>query len=287
MLAEQGSARRKLALVSWDGPGQPAILGKITVDATEALAYLDDLRARTGVRATLTHLVAKAVLEAIAGVPRLNTRLVLGRFLPNPDPSVSVLVALSGGADLARFKIDGGTTRSVEEIALACERRVSALRSGADRAHQAGSGVIKVLPAWLLGPVIRALGYLAGAMGIPVPPAGLEPMPFGSCIISNVGVFGVEEAFIPLMHWSHVPVYVCVGAVRDLPAAVDGEVCVRPQMVVTATIDHRYVDGAQAARFAGIIKAVLDDPWRWDAARPGRADARAAATRRLPAPAGR
>ena len=62
------------------------------------------------------------------------------------------------------------------------------------------------------------------------------------------------------MPLARVPLYVCVGAVNDAALAVDGQVVVRPQVVITATADHRLVDGAHAARLARHVRVALADP---------------------------
>jgi pyruvate dehydrogenase E2 component (dihydrolipoamide acetyltransferase) len=64
---------------------------------------------------------------------------------------------------------------------------------------------------------------------------------------------------------ARVPLYVCVGAVSDAPMAIDGEVVVRPRVVMTATADHRLVDGAHAAQLARLVRAMLADPESIDA----------------------
>jgi hypothetical protein len=38
-------------------------------------------------------------------------------------------------------------------------------------------------------------GWLAGSLGVDVPPLGVESFPFGSAIITSVGMFGIEEAY--------------------------------------------------------------------------------------------
>jgi pyruvate dehydrogenase E2 component (dihydrolipoamide acetyltransferase) len=58
-----------------------------------------------------------------------------------------------------------------------------------------------------------------------------------------------------------VPLYVAVGAIRDVPAAWEGRVALRPQVVITATLDHRFVDGAQAAQLARVMRARFANPW--------------------------
>ncbi len=42
--------------------------------------------------------------------------------------------------------------------------------------------------------------------------------------------------------------------------AVDGQVVVRPQLVLTATADHWLVDGAHAAALARVVRTALADP---------------------------
>ena len=86
------STRRKLAIATWSAPREGNIYGKLTVDATHALAYLDKVRAETGEKVTITHFVGKVVA---AGVRRPGaqtdelTIFVLHRtgmdeFLPKP-----------------------------------------------------------------------------------------------------------------------------------------------------------------------------------------------------------
>ena len=49
-------------------------------------------------------------------------------------------------------------------------------------------------------------------------------------------------------------------AIEDRPVAVDGRVEVRPILPVTATIDHRFVDGWHIARAMKIFRAYLHSP---------------------------
>ena len=57
-----------------------------------------------------------------------------------------------------------------------------------------------------------------------------------------------------------MPLYPAVGAVHDAAAAVDGESSCRPELVLTATADHRLVDGAHAGRVAAGLRGYLADP---------------------------
>ena len=46
------------------------------------------------------------------------------------------------------------------------------------------------------------------------------------------------------------------------PAVVDGEIAIRPIMMVALTYDHRIVDGAEAVQFLVKIKELIEDPER-------------------------
>jgi len=103
------------------------------------------------------------------------------------------------------------------------------------------------------------LASFASALGFPA--MGLESFPFGSAIITNVGSFGLEEAYAPPTPFARVPVLILVGAVKDHPAVVDGQVVVRPIVTITATIDHRFIDGAELATLAKIVRQGIEQPW--------------------------
>ena len=51
-----------------------------------------------------------------------------------------------------------------------------------------------------------------------------------------------------------------VGAMTDKPVAVDGRVEVRPVLPITATIDHRFVDGWHIGRAMKTFRAYLEAP---------------------------
>jgi len=89
---------------------------------------------------------------------------------------------------------------------------------------------------------------------------GLPRQPFGSVMVSSVGMFGIQHAYAPLSPYYRIPFLVLVGEVAEKPAVVDGKVVPRPLLTVSATMDHRYVDGFHAARLARSTRAYLEDP---------------------------
>jgi pyruvate dehydrogenase E2 component (dihydrolipoamide acetyltransferase) len=80
----------------------------------------------------------------------------------------------------------------------------------------------------------------------------------GTFTISNLGMFRVEQ-FTAVLNPPQAAI-VAVGATEEKPVAVDGEVVVRPMLTLTATFDHRAVDGAPAANFLQTAKELLEEP---------------------------
>ena len=80
----------------------------------------------------------------------------------------------------------------------------------------------------------------------------------GTFTISNLGMFQVER-FTAVLNPPQAAI-VAVGAIEERAVPVDGEIAVRPMMTLTATFDHRAVDGAPAAGFLQTVKELLEEP---------------------------
>ncbi|HUZ15492.1 MAG TPA: dihydrolipoamide acetyltransferase family protein [Gaiellaceae bacterium] len=80
----------------------------------------------------------------------------------------------------------------------------------------------------------------------------------GTFTISNLGMYAVES-FTAVLNPPQAAI-VAVGATEDRVVPVDGELAVRPMLTLTATFDHRAVDGAPAAAFLQTLAESLEDP---------------------------
>ncbi len=258
------TVRRKLAIASWRSPREPNMYGKLELEATEALRYLEDVRERTGERVTLTHLVARATGAALAAEPTLNGRIRFGRYLPNDRVSLAFLVTMPDGSDLARARVDDIDRKDVATIARELRERTERLRTGTDEDWEKSKQLLRTFPSWVIRPIVWFTGWLTASLGVGAKPLGLEKQPFGSGIVTSIGMLGLDEAYAPPTPFARVPLYVLIGAVRPRPWVVDGEVVVRPVLTITATVDHRFIDGFQAATLAQEVHRVFEDPWSLD-----------------------
>lgn len=257
------TVRRKLAIATWSAPSEGNIYGKLVLDATDVLAYIAWLRETTGEKVTVTHVVGKAVAMALRASPGLNGRIRLGTFVPHETVDVTFLVALEGGNNLAKAKVERYDEKSVDQAARELRELAERLHAGKDDTFKKSMGPVKMLPTWILRYVVAISGYLTAIWGVKVPALGLEAFPFGSAIVTNVGVFGLDEGFAPPTPFAHVPVYVLMGAVKKAPWVNDaGELEVREQLTLTATLDHRFLDGAQGGTLAKTVREVFANPWQ-------------------------
>ncbi len=82
----------------------------------------------------------------------------------------------------------------------------------------------------------------------------------GVFTVTNFGAIGGEYAD-PIVNVPETAT-LSVGALRERPVAADGEVTAEPTLTLSLAIDHRVLDGADAARFINTLKAYLADPTR-------------------------
>jgi pyruvate dehydrogenase E2 component (dihydrolipoamide acetyltransferase) len=256
------SGRRRLAIASFRASRDGRIYTRLTIDATPVLDYIERARARTGVQVTLTHVVAAALARAIHDVPEVRARVVLGRPLPLANCAISFTVDVDGGADLAPVRVDHADRKTPAEIAAIVRPAVERVRSGADQAHDRGATWVRRLPWWGLRAGLAVAGFVFSGLGRPA--FGQSAFPLGAALVSNVGPLGLDEAFLAPLPMARVPLYLAVGAVRDAAMVVDGELAVRPQVVLVATGDHRLIDGAHAGQVVVILRDLLAHPDRLD-----------------------
>ncbi|MFC4854977.1 dihydrolipoamide acetyltransferase family protein [Actinophytocola glycyrrhizae] len=80
----------------------------------------------------------------------------------------------------------------------------------------------------------------------------------GTITITNVGVFGVDTG-TPIINPGESAI-LALGAIKDMPWVVDGEIRVRKVCQLSLSFDHRVVDGQQGSQFLADVGAVMADP---------------------------
>lgn len=262
---------RRVAAAIWGQPNDPQIYGDFEVDATALIAFIEQARRTTGVRVTVTHVVGKAIAHGLGENPDLNARLHRGRFIPRESVDIFFVASVAGGNEVSGIKVVGADRKSVVEIAEELVRRVERVRSG-DAGDVGGSaGLIDRLPLWILGPALRFVTWLTTDRNADLRRLGLPRQAFGSAMVTSVGMFGVQKAYAPMAPLYRIPILALVSEVTLRPVVIEHEIVARPILTVTATLDHRYLDGSHAARLARSVRAYLENPAAFESLSPAEA----------------
>lgn len=80
----------------------------------------------------------------------------------------------------------------------------------------------------------------------------------GSFTLSNLGMFGVSE-FKGILNPPQAGI-LCVGGIEDRPVIKQGHVVAGKIMTLSLSLDHRVVDGADAAKFIKALQKLLENP---------------------------
>ncbi|KAI6124585.1 hypothetical protein EDD16DRAFT_1562637 [Pisolithus croceorrhizus] len=123
-------------------------------------------------------------------------------------------------------------------------------------------------PKGLVTPVVRnaeSMGFLQiekeiAALGKKAKDGklSLEDMTGGTFTISNGGVFGSLFG-TPIIN---LPQSAVLGmhTIKERPVVVNGQIVIRPIMIVALTYDHRLLDGRDAVTFLVKVKEYIEDP---------------------------
>lgn len=255
---------RKLARATWRAPADPQFYGELDLDAGALVDYLEGERARTGERITITHVVGKALAYALMSVPQANTRIAHGRILPRDSVDIFFIVSYEEGAELTGVKISEADRKSTAMIARELADHVAGINRGEDPQLGRGKKMMSLLPVPLLRAALRVAAWLTSDLHVDLRTLGMPRDAFGSAMVTSVGMWGVSRALSPLAPYYKVPVLLLVGAVTDRPVVQGSKIVVRPMLTLTATFDHRYLDGSHAARLAEAVRRFCASPQSYD-----------------------
>jgi pyruvate dehydrogenase E2 component (dihydrolipoamide acetyltransferase) len=270
---------RRFALAFWKPPSDGTIYGTLFVDATNFLALAKKVEAEHGVKLTPGHLIGKGLALGMRAAPSFNSKVIWGTIYQKETVDMYFQVDVEGGKDLSGVLIERADEKSIIEIAKELQEKAKSLRSGKDQRYEkTQKGFFAKLPPWIINRVLRFLCFLDFNLGLPLTfLPGVYRDPFGTCMCTNVGPFGIDIAYAPLIPVTRVGVIALVGRITDEPMVVNGKVEVRPRLTGSATFDHRLGNGAEIGKLVRTARAFYENP-HTDPSPPGSPPAPMAAT---------
>ena len=258
------SSFRRIAIGTWRTAYDPSVYGTLELRADAMLGYLEAFRARTGKRLTLSHVMAKAVALMLAEMPDANAILRWNRIYLREDIGVFFQVAMederTGEVDLSGATVFDAHRKTLLEIVEEFEAKVGTVRRREDKNLEGTRSIFQRIPFSLLNFALDTIGWLSFTLNLDLRWAGIPKDPFGSAMVTNIGSLGLEEAYVPLVPYSRVPLLIALGAVKDEAVVENGEIVVGKVLRAFATFDHRVLDGVHAARMSKTLRRVFADP---------------------------
>jgi pyruvate/2-oxoglutarate dehydrogenase complex dihydrolipoamide acyltransferase (E2) component len=259
---EKQTAFRRMAAAMWVSPNDSQIYGNAEIEMTAALHYL---RTFSGdAKPTVTHLIAKALAVAIAKHPEINARVRFwGKLERRKTVDLFLQVTSDDGRDLSGHRIASADQVSLADLAKDLKQAAQRIRKNEDPKFKKSKGMLSKLPWWFLRTFLKIGALLTNELNLDLSGSGMPRDPFGSAMVTSLGMFGVDEAYAPLTPIAKCMMILLVPAVREKAVVENGQVVVRPMLKLCATFDHRVVDGVSAAKLCITLRELLAEPQKY------------------------
>lgn len=259
------SSFRRIAAVAWPPPRDPTIYGSVLVRAEPLQRWLDQKREETGEKLTITHAVARAVALVLAKHPDINGYVRGSRLVLRRDVDVFLQVAVENAERIGSSDLSGVMVRQADQKAIgtiAAELRAGAtrIREGKDKDFQKTKSQADNIPGWIFRILVGLISFLQYRLNINPTFLGAPRDPFGSAMVTSLGMMGVGMAWAPFFPLGVAPLIVLVGAVEDTVVAQDGAPAVIKAFRLNGTMDHRVIDGVHAAKVSRELIRLLENP---------------------------
>lgn len=263
------SAYRRIAAVAWDAPRDPHVYGSMQVRAEALEAWIARKRAETGEKITLTHALVRALGIVMAKHPELNSFVRFNALWQRQDIDIFVQVVVEdeesiGKADLSGVKLVRADTLDVVGVARTLREKAAKIRAKQDEAFERTKGLTSWMPGWLLRLSLGFIDFVTYTLNLDSTPLGSPPDPFGSAMITNVGVFGLTVGYAPFFPYARCPIILTLGCIEDRAVVEDGAIVPGRVLHINGTFDHRVVDGYHAGVISKEIRALIEHPERLD-----------------------
>ncbi len=265
---EKYSSWRKISVGMWKTPADPTIYGYETVDVSKLVPYLEEVSRISGTKVGVAAFVAAITAKVFELYPDLNVMMVNKKVQQRKTVDIFCQVAVgnekASQADLSGVKLTGADKMDLVEIAKRLSSRASDVRNGQDAEMEKTKSMVDVVPAWMMGGVLKLVDFLTYNVPFDLDKLGVRSDPFGVAMVTSVGQFNIKQGFAPLVPLSRVPLVVLPGVVHKAPIVTeDGKVEARDAIKCSCTFDHRVFDGYQIGHIVDVIRAGLMEPTKY------------------------
>ncbi len=249
------SSFRKLAAAMWAPPNDPHIFGFIDIEMSQSLAFIETYNARYSSKVTITHLVIRALSIILAKHPEMNAKIGWSNILLRKSVEIFCQVSTDEGKDLSGKKLTEVDKLSLKQVAEHLSTSARSIREGKDTDFERSRGLFQRLPLWGIRLILGLMSFLSNRLNLHLPKLGMPSDPFGSAMVTSVGMFHIDSGFAPFTPIARCPIILTITRVKARPWVVGDQVLPKPILRLCGTFDHRVIDGFHA----GQISAELEE----------------------------
>ncbi len=250
----------KMANAMWKTPEEPFIFSSLSIDMSNALAWIKSHKKHTGEKITVTHLCTKALAMAYRKYPQVNAKVEANKIYRRKTVDFQILVSTESGDELSGIKLKDADQKTISEIAREIREGAMAVRNNQGPSYQASKDLIGYCSISLTRWIMKIASVLVNRFEIDLSRFGFPDDPFGSAIISSVGVHGIESAYGPLVPVSRCGLLMVIPEIKEKPWVEDSKLVVRPVLKLCMTLDHRLFHGYYVSLLQKEIKTLLQHP---------------------------
>jgi len=241
---------------------ESTVFFKQKVDTSKTVKFIEEFRERTGLRATMLHLLIYAAGKMLKDRPRLNRFVAGGRIFQRHGfwVSFSAKKQKTEEAPIVLVKEEINPSWDFEELVRKIESGINQGRSDNLSTTDTELSLLFNLPVFLVGWLVWFLMKLDHVGLLPGDFIRKDPL-FASLFIANLGSIDMDAGYHHLYEYGNISVFMMVGRIHDeVVVGPDRKPTVRPMMTLRYSFDERIEDGLYAARALDIMKKIIEDP---------------------------
>lgn len=250
---------RKVASTIYQKPVDSKIYGTVDLDVTDIEKFISAKR-KEGVKTTLTYLMTLIIGRSIrTEAMECNSYVRRGKIVQRDQIDSTVSVLLPGG-QMGSVKVENADKLTIEELSNVIGKEIADSRKGSESDAMQSKSFLSSVPWPFRRWIFKIYRTITVGWGISLPSIGLSANSFGSYLVSNIGTVGLDTGYGSLLPASNISFVMVLGTVIKKPVVVNDEIVIRKIMQISATLDHRVVDGSHGGKMFRGIKYLLKNP---------------------------
>ncbi len=253
---------RKIAVNAWDQPNYSTIYSRVELGLENVNRYLKDYNSAHLTQVTLTDFVGKVCGKILEENNLLNCSVVGREIYERKNIDVFFHISFNDrhGENLTGLVIEKINIKTLKEISREIKRKVIAVQRGTDSNFNSIKKSLDWIPELFIPAVLKLLTFFQYRLNLWSKFLGTSRDSFGSIMVSNVGTFDVEEAFVPFANFTHTFAICSIGKPQKKATVSENQIVIQEMVTLCWTLDHRIVDGSSAGKMLQSLKNYFHHP---------------------------